>query len=122
MSELDRIFAQINRPSLARKTTPKRSPAQIIADLQKSLDILADSQGVRRVELPVVNSIAATRNRKSMVRLDPITKRDTAGSDPLGSENLGTRTARQTGGVRKAERTIDLYGGFVSKSRIEGND
>ena len=93
----------------------------MLMELQTNLDYLAKSCGAKPVDLrPVVKSTAQQNQRAAVIKLDPITKRDTAGSDPLGSEGLGTRSARATGNVAKAESEVDMYGGFASMSRITG--
>ena len=116
-SELDKIFGT-QSPNVNKAAKPKKSPAQVMAELQKNLDILAKSVGEPRVDLskPVVKSIAKGR-RVRIVKFDPITKRAMTRTDPLGDENLGTTTARA---VRKCEDDVDLYGGFVSKGQITG--
>ena len=131
-SSLDHIFSQLEKSEKAaralkkgfRKAAPvaKQNTTAVIAELQKNLDALCSRQGVARVVMPVRKAATPVRKAAAPV-LDTITKRDTAGSDPLGSEGLGTRTARMTThGVQKAEDEIDLSdnGGFTTMSRLTG--
>lgn len=118
-SELDEIFGT-QSPSVNKAAKPKKSPAQVVAELQKNLNILAKSFGATPVDLskPVVKSTANSR-RVRIVKFDPVTKRAMTRTDPLADENLGTTTARA---VRKSEDDVDLYGGFVSKGQITGDE
>ena len=113
--ELDRLFGEIERPAIRKAVKPKKSPAQVVAELQKSLDILTKSVGADRIEIPAKKSAANSR-RVQIVKFDPVTKRALTRTDPLGDENLGTTTARA---IRKNEDDVVLYSGFVSKGQID---
>ena len=117
MNVLDKIFAD----ALHIKNTPakKAAPIDPLVKLQKALDQLT-GMGPDRCDLskPVVKS--STRNRRvRIVKFDPVTKRAMTRTDPLGDENLGTTTARA---IRKSEDDLELYGGFVSRGQITGDD